>query len=129
MNQESSSNTRLAPFLALLKRAPESIAFEQVIAVIDANYDYQPTAFVNGVKGDCVDNKEGTNQGSCKIFAFAKLNALNQLETLHCFGSNYREDVLKNPDTDNHQNIRTYIRHGIDAVQFAQQPLAPKTAA
>ena len=76
-----------------------------------------------------MENRKGENRRSCKIFAFAKLNALSQQETLHCFGSNYREDVLKNPDTDNHQNIRTYIRHGIDAVQFAQQPLAPKTAA
>ena len=49
------------------------------------------------------------NNGSCKIFAFAKLNGLSKQNTLDCFGKFYREDVLNNPNADDHMNIRTFM--------------------
>ena len=52
-----------------LENAPETVEFDQVIASISENYDYQPTRFTNG---DVV-NEAGTNEGSCKLFAFGLL--------------------------------------------------------
>jgi len=34
---------------------------------------------------------------------FAQLQQLSQAETLACFGKYYREDVLQNPEGDDHQ--------------------------
>lgn len=126
MTQPTNSTTHLGDFLSLLKSAPETVQFEHTLAVIDANYNYRPTSFTNGVGADMVENPAGTNHGSSKILAFAKLNNLDSRETLYCFGRYYREEVLRMPDADNHQNIRTFIRHGIDAVEFEKYPLSPK---
>jgi len=49
-----------------VRNTPESIEFNDVIAVIANNYDYIPTTFHNG---DIV-NVAGSNEGSCKIFCF-----------------------------------------------------------
>ncbi|MFT4047340.1 MAG: HopJ type III effector protein [Solimonas sp.] len=46
------------------------------------------------------------------MLAFAKLQGLSEAETLACFGRFYREDVLKNPDGTDHQNIRNFMRTG-----------------
>ena len=46
---------------------------------------------------------------SIKIFAFAKLNQLSKQNTLDCFGAFYREEVLKNPEGQDHMNIRTFM--------------------
>ena len=73
---------------------------------IDAAYTYAPTAFANG----SLVNQAGENEGSCKLFAFAKINNLDEEKTLACFGAYYREDVLQNPSSDNHQNIRNFIQ-------------------
>jgi hypothetical protein len=108
--------------LAQLNSRPESVEFEQVIETIAAHYDYSPTRFSNG---DAV-NEEGSNEGSCKIFAFAKLNGLNETQTLACFGRFYRDDVLGNPDGSDHGNIRNFIQHGWQGIQFDQQALTEK---
>ncbi|MEP1447388.1 MAG: HopJ type III effector protein [Paraglaciecola sp.] len=42
-------------------------------------------------------NQAGTNEGSCKIFYFSKLQKLTENQTLALFGSYYRDDVLANP--------------------------------
>ena len=49
------------------------------------------------------------NYSSCKLFAFAQLNALSEMETLALFGTFYRDDVMNNPDGEDHANIRNFI--------------------
>jgi len=105
-----------------IKNNPVSIEFQQVMEAIDQNYNYTPARFING---DVV-NENRTNEGSCKIFAFGQLNNLTEQETLTCFGSYYREDVLMNPDGTDHANIRTFIRQGWDGIQFDSPALTEK---
>jgi len=52
------------------------------------------------------------------LFSFAKLQGLTEEQTLACFGIYYRDDVLKNPDADNHQNIRNFIKTGWAGIEF-----------
>ena len=56
----------------------DAVEFTEVMAVIDAHYQFTETSFKNGEQ----TNQAGQNNGSCKIFAFAKLNGLNQQATL-----------------------------------------------
>ena len=93
---------------------PQSVEFEQVMAVIDQNYDYTPSQFSNGA----INNPAGSNEGSCKIFAFAQLNNLSEMETLSLFGRYYRDDVMGNPDGDDHSNIRNFLLDGWLGVHF-----------
>jgi len=99
-----------------------NVEFSDVMDVIAANYRYQPSAFTNG---DVV-NKAGTNEGSCKIFAFAKLNQLSEQATLNCFGQYYHDDVLKNPDGNDHANIRNFMKTGWSGVSFDSVVLTKK---
>ena len=101
-------------FLEKLKQTPETITFPETIEVIETNYDFTPTAFQNGN----THNAAGTNSGSCKLFAFAQLQNLTQEKTLACFGAYYREEVLGDPEGTNHQNIRNFMVHGWDGIQF-----------
>jgi hypothetical protein len=109
-------------YLQTLDAAPDSIAFNDTMSVIDANYDFTPTAFRNGE----MQNEAGQNNGSCKVFSFAKLHHLTPQQTLHCFGSYYRDDVLKHPQGSDHQNIRNFIRTGWDRIAFAGNALTRK---
>jgi len=109
-------------FLEKVKQTPETITFPETIAVIEENYDFTPTAFQNGN----THNAAGTNSGSCKLFAFAKLQNLSQAETLACFGAFYRDEVLGDPEGTNHQNIRNFITHGWDGIQFEGEALELK---
>jgi hypothetical protein len=109
-------------FLQLLSANPQNIEFEHTMAVIAEHYDYQPIAFSNGD----TSNAPGTNEGSCKIFAFAQLHALNEEQTLALFGAFYREDVLGNPEGEDHGNIRNFIRKGWPGIQFAGTALQSK---
>ena len=81
----------LTTLLAQLKNQPDTVEFKDVIDCIAATYLYTPSQFTNG---DQV-NEAGQNQGSCKIFAFAQLNNLDEQSTLHCFGDWPRQ--LRNP--------------------------------
>jgi hypothetical protein len=111
----SANNTlSLTQLLSQLSESADEITFEQVMQVINDNYNYTPTAFKNGD----VDNASGTNEGSCKIFTFAKLNNLNEAQTLACFGRFYRQDVLENPAGDDHGNIRNFIKTGWQGIEF-----------
>jgi nitroreductase len=112
----------LQDFISQLKTSPETIEFDTTIAVIEANYDFTPTAFTNG----STNNDAGQNNGSCKILAFGQLNGLSVDETLACFGKFYRDDVLGNPEGDDHQNIRNFINNGWDGVNFSGQALTAK---
>jgi hypothetical protein len=107
-----------------LNESPESVAFNDTMAVIEALYDFTPAAFRNGE----LNNEAGQNNGSCKLFSFAKLQGLSQQQTLHCFGDYYRKDVLDNPDGSDHQNIRNFIKTGWDGIEFSGAALIPKRA-
>lgn len=110
----------------LINTEPAAVDFNQVIAVIDHEYIYTPTQFYNGLGKEEVVNAAGTNEGSCKIFAFADLNDLNESQTLACFGQYYRKDVLTNLGGTDHTNIRTFMRFGWEGVHFDGPPLIVK---
>ena len=105
-----------------LNNQPKNVEFEDVMKVISDNFDYTPTQFTNG---NAV-NEAGTNEGSCKIFAFAKLANLTPEQTLHCFGRYYRQDVVENPEGEDHANIRNFIKYGWGKVNFEQNALTEK---
>ncbi|MFT6987159.1 MAG: hypothetical protein ACJAT7_003012 [Psychromonas sp.] len=109
-------------FLKKLSAAPQSIEFTDTMALIDENYCFTETAFNNGLQ----INAAGMNSGSCKLFSFAQLQNLNESQTLACFGRYYREDVLKNPDADDHQNIRQFMVNGWPGIKFSGQALTKK---
>jgi len=100
--------------ITLLETKPQTVDFEQVMQVINDNYDYSPENFTNGE----LFNEKATNEGSCKIFSFALLNNLNQEQTLACFGRYYREDVLANITGDDHANIRNFMVSGWQGIEF-----------
>ena len=101
---------------------PQSITFPEVIEYIDARYDFTPTQFSNGI----IVNEAGQNNGSCKIFSFAKLNLLTAEQTLALFGDYYRLDVLGNPDGTDHQNIRSFMLKGWEGIHFDDDALKAK---
>lgn len=105
-----------------LKNLPEQIQFQEVIDYIDSQFEFTPTAFRNGN----LQNDARQNNGSCKIFSFAKLNQLSKDETLALFGDFYRKDVLRNPTGDDHQNIRNFMQFGWDGIEFFGQALKYK---
>ena len=113
-------------FIAQIKSNPENITSSEVINYIDIHYHYTPTKFSNGPESDCVISQAGDNEGSCKIFSFALLHKLNQIQTLNCFGQYYRQDVLNNPDDTNHANIRNFMKYGWEHVIFEHIALATK---
>lgn len=113
----------LNAFLKKLQTSPENIEFSETMAVIDKLYDFTETEFTNGA----LVNKAGENSGSCRLFAFAQLQQLSKEQTLACFGSYYRDDVLKNPDGTDHQNIRNFINQAWSGILFTNTPLKDKS--
>ncbi|MFN3849225.1 MAG: HopJ type III effector protein [Spirosomataceae bacterium] len=107
--------------LEKINNNPSEIEFTEVIATIDANYDFTPTAFQNGE----TRNEAGQNNGSCKLFSFAKIQGLDQNQTLACFGGYYK-DVLNTPDATDHQNIRNFMKFGWGGIKFEGQALTQK---
>lgn len=105
-----------------VKDNPETIDFKDVISYIDEHYDFSPTKFTNGK----TVNEANENNGSCKIFSFAKLNDLSKEETLALFGDFYRNDVLKNPGGNDHQNIRNFMEFGWEGILFEGEALREK---
>ena len=73
----------LETFKNKLKQTPKDVTFSETMKVIETNYEFTPTAFKNGA----LQNEVGENSGSCKLFAFAKLQGLTKEETLACFGA------------------------------------------
>jgi len=106
--------------------AGDAVEFNDVISLIAENYRYIPQTFFNGIGNDRVTNAAGTNEGSCKIFAFAKLNGFTEEQTLSCFGTYYRDDVLKFPKGTDHENIRSFMKHGWSGIEFQGVALLPK---
>ncbi|MEH6650144.1 MAG: HopJ type III effector protein [Motiliproteus sp.] len=108
-------------------RAIEPIEFTDVMAMINAQYRYTPTAFSNGVGEKRQQNAAGQNEGSCKLLAFAKLHQLNKEQTLNLFGQYYHQEVLQDPAGSSHMNIRAFMADGWDGVSFDTEPLAAGT--
>lgn len=107
-----------------LNSKPNEISFQEIISFIDENFDFTPTKFKNGE----IINEAGQNNGSCKLFSFAKLAKLSKQETLNCFGDYYRIDVLKHTEGTDHQNIRNFILFGWEGIDFDQEALKAKIA-
>lgn len=107
-----------------IRQHPADVQFASVMAVIADHYDYTPCAFRNG---DTV-NAAGQNEGSCKLFAFARLHGLDAAQTLACFGDYYRVDVLQHPHGSDHANIRNFMVRGWDGIAFDGEPLHAKPA-
>lgn len=98
-----------------------SLLFKDVIEFIEAHYQHTPTAFKNGE----AFNEATQNQGSAKVFAFAKLNNLSKDDTLHLFAEHYKA-VLDTPEGADHQNIRQFMAHGWEGIAFEGQALIAK---
>ena len=113
----------LESFLQKLKDCPENIEFNDTMSIIDSLYIFTPTSFKNGG----LVNSAAQNSGSCKIFSFARLHNLTPEQTLACFGSYYRNDVLKHPENSAHQNIRNFMKTGWTGIEFDSEPLKAKT--
>lgn len=95
--------------------------FADVIAFIEARYKHTPTAFQNGQQ----HNAATENQGSAKVFSFAKLNDLDQQQTLSLFAEHYAS-VLATPEANDHQNIRQFMQNGWDGIKFEGTALTAK---
>ena len=113
--------------LKQIRQQPETIQFDDVIQVIERYYDYSPVNFRNGLGDNAVFNPAGSNEGSCKIFTFARHHGLTPSQTLHCFGDYYRKEVLQQPDADNHGNIRAFMQSGWEGIEFEGAALREKT--
>ncbi|MGR3809393.1 HopJ type III effector protein [Jiulongibacter sp. NS-SX5] len=111
---------KLEEFIDKLNTMPDKVSFSDTIETIEENYTFTPTAFKNGE----TYNEAGQNNGSCKIFAFAQKNHLTKDQTLFCFGTYYRNDVMKNLQGDDHQNIRNFMKFGWDGVEFEGEALS-----
>ena len=109
-------------FLDKLRKTPEEITFGDTIGIIDTYYNFSPSRFTNGE----VINEAGQNSGSCKVFSFALHHKLSKEETLACFGSYYRKDVLENPTGTDHQNIRNFMISGWEGITFDNEALSIK---
>lgn len=100
-------------FIEKLKNTSIILPFQETILFIDTNYRFTPTAFQNGKQ----NNKAGENNGSCKVFSFAKLHDLTENETLLLFGEHY-QDVINSPNGNNHANIRNFMEFGWSGITF-----------
>lgn len=98
-----------------------TIKFADVLTYIEARYTHTPTAFKNGLQYNSAEQ----NQGSAKVLSFAKLNDLDQNQTLNLFAEHY-QSVLDTPEHNDHQNIRQFMQNGWDGVVFEGQALIVK---
>jgi len=105
--------SEISRFIERLDSQANEIKFEEVIALIDRFYHFTPSAFSNGTQ----KNVAGDNNGSCKVFSFAKQHSLSKEQTL-CLFAQYYQDVLATPDGDDHQNIRQFMEHGYQGLIF-----------
>jgi len=105
----------------LLNLKAGSTSFHEVISLIEKYYHHQPTAFKNGE----AYNEATQNQGSAKVFAFAKINQLPTSDTLYLFAEHYAS-VLNHPEGTDHQNIRQFMVNGWDGIAFEGIALTAK---
>lgn len=107
----------VAELLEKVAADADTLMFADVIATIEQHYQYTPTRFVNGLGTDAVTNEAGSNEGSCKVFAFASLHDLNKHDTLNLFAEHFRK-VLATPTEKDHANIRMFMRDGWPGIEF-----------
>lgn len=105
----------------LAKSKGSQLQFQEVLDHIAEQYTYSPASFQNG----SLKNLATENQGSAKVFYFAKLNNLSETDTLKLFAEHY-QNVLDNPTGDGHQNIRQFMANGWAGVAFEADVLANK---
>ena len=104
-------------------KADQRVSFDQTMQMIDTHYQFTPIKFENGLGNELIVNQPGTNSGSCKIFAFARLHDLNEQQTLGLFGDYYYKDVLSNPMKSAHANIRSFMKFGWKGINMPDNPL------
>jgi len=104
----------------------ERVSFSDTIAIIERHYHYNPVEFSNGSAPNTLINVAGTNEGSCKLFAFAQIHQLSEQQTLALFGDFYWQDVLEEPEGNSHQNIRNFIAYGWQGILFNGTALVAK---
>lgn len=107
--------------LSALHDNADTLAFADVISVIDNGYVYEPTAFSNG----SVENDAGQNGGSCKVFSFALRHQLSADDAVKLFAEHYRKVVSSPNDTD-HANIRAFLQSGWEGIRFNGEALTAK---
>ena len=90
-----------------------ALPFSEIIRYIDENYTHNPTAFKNGE----LLNEAHENQGSARVFYFARLHTLSELDTLRLFSEHY-QSVLDDVSGDSHQNIRNFMKYGWQGIKF-----------
>src|SRR5690606_41784438 len=99
---------KIEQLLHMLRADPHNLMFQTVLDSIDTHYVYTPTAFRNGIEDDCVANAAGTNEGSCRVLAFAQLNGLSEAETPACPAQDYRA-VLATPRGSDRATLRKFM--------------------
>ena len=109
-----------AIFIAINKEWNE-IKFDNLIRLIDFIFDTSPTRFVN----NWVDNDAWKNLWSLKVLSLALLLWLNTDQALKMFGEHW-ESVQKNPDWDNHQNIRQLDEFWLEGIKIYGIPFSKK---
>ncbi|MDR3290058.1 MAG: HopJ type III effector protein [Rickettsiales bacterium] len=92
--------------------------FSEIQDLITKEYEYTANGFSIGD----IYNDVNSNQWSGRVLSYAKLNGLNLQQTLELFGEHY-QDVLNNPNTDTHKNIRALIKYGVNGVKFDGEKL------
>ena len=107
-------------------RQGQRVSFTETQNLIARHYHYTPVGFATGFGAERVENAPRTNEGSCKILFFAMLQKLDPNQTLYLFGDYYWIDVLNDPHGDNHRNLRNFMRHGWDGVDFFGAALSPR---
>ncbi|MCK5816344.1 MAG: HopJ type III effector protein [Flavobacteriaceae bacterium] len=112
----------ISDFKLKLKTKPSEIEFSDTMTVIETNYNFTPTAFMNGD----LKNDSGQNSGSCKLFAFAVKQGLTKDETLACFGKYYFDEVLNDSKGSGHKNIRNFMNTGFKGLIFDGVALVKK---
>ncbi|PMG48934.1 HopJ type III effector protein [Shewanella sp. 10N.286.52.B9] len=124
MTELTNTQADVVSFIETLSQSiAEPVRFEDTMAIIDAHYDFTPSAFTNGKQA----NDAGENSGSCKLFSFAQIHQLTQPQTLQLFGQYYR-DVLAMPEGKDHQNIRQFMFNGWQGIEFSQVALVLKAS-
>lgn len=99
----------------------DNCTFANVIEFIDTHYHYIQVPFRNGV----LSNALGVNEGSAKVFGFAKLHGLNQLDTLKLFCEHYKA-VQATPLGQDHANIRNFLHYGWQGFYMSVNALKPR---
>jgi hypothetical protein len=96
----------------------KSLNFLEVLNTIDSSFNFTPTKFTNGA----IINEANSNNGSCKVFSFAKMKELTCAETLFLFGEHYQK-VVETENDEDHQNIRNFIKSGWEGIHFEKDAL------